>query len=77
MASRKKMETSKNEEREMHPKSLRLSGMLLISACPGLLFDEAVSVEHRRFARCDATRRVFSISALCFVDWSSYRGTVS
>ena len=33
----------------MHPKSLRLSGMLLISACPGLLFDEAVSVEHRRW----------------------------
>jgi hypothetical protein len=43
------METSKNEEREMHPKSLRLSGMLLISACPGLLFDEAVSEEHKRW----------------------------
>jgi hypothetical protein len=36
----------KNKERGMHPKSLRLSGMLLISACPGLLFDEAVDVEH-------------------------------
>jgi hypothetical protein len=28
-------------------KSLRLSGTLLISACPGLLFDEAVAVEHK------------------------------
>jgi hypothetical protein len=33
----------------MHPKSLRLSDMLLISACPGLLFDEAVAVEHKRW----------------------------
>jgi hypothetical protein len=34
---------------ECTQKSLRLSGMLLISACPGLLFDLAVSVEHRRW----------------------------
>jgi hypothetical protein len=34
---------------ECTQKSLRLSGMLLISACPGLLFDETVSVEHRRW----------------------------
>ena len=49
MASREEPETAKNEERGMHPKSLRLSGVLLISACPGLLFDEAVAVEHRRW----------------------------
>ena len=29
--------------------TLRLSGVLLISACPGLLIDEAVTVEHRRW----------------------------
>ena len=49
MASREEPETAKNKERGMHPKSLRRSGMLLISACPGLIFDEAVPVEHRRW----------------------------
>ena len=49
MASREEPETAKNEERGMHSKSLRLSGMLLISACPGLLFDEAAAVEHGRW----------------------------
>ena len=49
MASREEPETAKNEERGMHPKSLRLSGTLLISACPGLIFDEAVAVEHGRW----------------------------
>ena len=34
---------------ECTQKSLRLSGMLLISACPGLVFDEAVAVEHGRW----------------------------
>ena len=34
---------------ECTQKSLRLSGMLLISACPGLIFDEAVAVEHGRW----------------------------
>jgi hypothetical protein len=45
VASREEPETAKNEERGMHLKKLRLSGMLLISACPGLLFDE---VKRRR-----------------------------
>ena len=49
MALREEPETAKNKERGMHPKSLRLSGMLLISACPGLVFDEAVAVEHGRW----------------------------
>jgi hypothetical protein len=49
VASREEPKIAKNEERGMHPKSLRLSGMLLISACPGLLFGEAVTVEHRRW----------------------------
>ena len=49
MALRDEPKTAKNEERETHPKSLRLSGMPLIWACPGFLFDEAVSVEHRRW----------------------------
>jgi hypothetical protein len=34
---------------ECTKKSLRLSGVLLISACPGFLFDEAVAMEHRRW----------------------------
>ena len=34
---------------ECTQKSLRLSGMLVVSACPGLLFDEAVAVEHGRW----------------------------
>jgi hypothetical protein len=34
---------------ECTQKSLMLSGILLISACPGLLFDKAVAVEHGRW----------------------------
>ena len=34
---------------ECTQKGLRLSGMLIISACPGLVFDEAVAVEHGRW----------------------------
>ena len=77
MASREQPETAKNEERETHPKSLRLSGMPLIWACPEFLFDEAVSVEHRRWLVVTPLAVFFSISALYFVVWSSYRGTVS
>ena len=52
---------------ESTQKILRLSGMLLISACPGLLFDEAVSVEHRRWLVVMPLAVFFSIFALCFV----------
>ena len=78
MASREYPETLKNEERGIHQKSLRLSGVLLISACPGLLFDEAVSVEHRRWLVVTPLAGFFRFPL--FVMWfvcSSYRDTVS
>ena len=45
----KNPEPQRTRNAECTQKSLRLSGMLLISACPGLVFDEAVAVEHGRW----------------------------
>jgi hypothetical protein len=45
----KNLKPQRTRNAEYTQKSLRLSGMLLISDCPGLIFDEAVAVEHGRW----------------------------
>jgi hypothetical protein len=60
----KNLKPQRTRNAEFTKKILRLSGMLLISACPGLLFDEAVSVEHRRWLVVSPLAVFFNLRSL-------------